>query len=137
MIGSVAIIGRNQGISLVVNLFFGTILNAAHSISTHIYSVAEQFIGNVFTASKPQIIKLYASKNFSEMWKLVFRSTQLAFYLVMMLSIVLMIEMPFVLDLWLCDVPEYTVEISRILLLAILVETQNKLARRGITRSIC
>lgn len=58
------------------------------------------------------------------MWNLVFRSAKLAFYLLMLISIPLIIEMNTILMLWLGDVPQYTVEISVLMIISMLIETQ-------------
>lgn len=123
MIGSVALISRQQGLNIVINLFFGPLLNAAHSIAQQINGVLSQFINNVYTATRSQITKLYALDKKDEMWNLVFKSSKLAFYLIMLISIPAFIEIDKVLDLWLHKVPPYTGDIARLMILAIVVET--------------
>ena len=59
--GSLAIISRQQGLNVLLNLFFGTILNAAHSIAQQINGVLTQFVNNLYMATRPQITKLYAA----------------------------------------------------------------------------
>ena len=123
MIGSVALISRQQGLNIIINLFFGPLLNAAHSIAQQINGVLTQFINNVYTATRPQITKLYASGNEEDMWNLVFKSSKLAFYLIMLISIPAFIEIDKVLGLWLHKVPPYTGNIARLMILAIVIET--------------
>lgn len=123
MIGSVALISRQQGINIVINLFFGPLLNASHSIAQQINGVLAQFINNIYMASRPQITKLYAANLMEDMWKLVFRSSKLAFYLLMLISIPAFIEMNAILKYWLHNVPAYTVSIARLMILSILIET--------------
>lgn len=123
LIGSIAVILRKQGLNIVMNLFFGTILNAAHSIAMHINGVLEQFIGNLYMASRPQITKYYAAGEIDEMWKLTYRTCLLSYYLLMIIGIVAFIEMPTVLDLWLNGYPKYTVAIARIFIICLLLET--------------
>lgn len=123
MIGAVALISRQQGVNIVINLFFGPLLNAAHSIAQHINGVFTQFVNNIYIASRPQITKSYASGQVGEMWKLVFRSSKLAFFLLMLICVPVLIEMDFVLKWWLHDVPTYTVSIARLMILSILIET--------------
>ena len=123
MIGSVALISRQQGINIVINLFFEPVLNAAHSIAQHINGVLSQFVNNIYIASRPQITKLYASGQTGEMWLLVFRSSKLAFYLLMLICIPALVEMDTVLKWWLHDVPAYTVPIARLMIVSLMVET--------------
>lgn len=123
MIGAVALISRQQGLNIVINLFFGPLLNAAHSISQQINGVLTQFINNVYMSTRPQITKLYANNETEEMWSLVFHSSKLAFYLLMILSIPLILELDKILEIWLHNVPPYTVIIGRLMILSILIET--------------
>ena len=123
MIGSVALISRQQGINIVVNLFFGPLLNAAHSIGQQLNGAVSQFINNIYVATRPQITKLYAVGNTLDMWRLVFSSSKLAFYLLMLITIPALIELEVVLKLWLHEVPAYTVAIARLMIVSILVET--------------
>ena len=123
IVGVLALIGRNQGLNIIMNLFFGTLLNAAHAIANQINGVANQFINNFYMASRPSITKLYASGKVEEMWTLVFRSAKLAFYLLMFISIPAILEMKTILKLWLKDVPQYTVSIVICLLIVALIET--------------
>lgn len=123
MIGAVALISRQQGLNIVINLFFGPLLNAAHSIGQQINGVLTQFINNVYMATRPQITKLYANNETEAMWSLVFHSSKLAFYLLMILSIPLILELDKILEIWLHNVPPYTVVIGRLMILSILIET--------------
>ena len=124
MIGSLALIGRNQGLNIVINLFFGPILNAAHSIAQQINGVLIQFINNVYLAARPQITKYYAQEQEEEMWRLTFESGKWSFYLLTFLSVPAILELRQVLNIWLHEVvPEFTYEISLFLIITLLVET--------------
>lgn len=123
IIGAIAIVLRRQGLNIVMNLFFGTILNAAHAIANQISHVIEQLVSNLYIASRPQITKYYATGNLNDMWRLVYSTSLLAFYLVMIVGIVAFIEMPTILNLWLHNVPEYTVSIARLFICCLLLET--------------
>lgn len=123
MIGSVALIFRQQGLNIVLNLFFGPLLNAAHSIAQQLNGVLTQFVNNIYIASRPQITKLYATQQIEPMWVLVKESSKMSFFLLTYLSIPAFIELDFILKLWLNDVPAYTVAITRLFIAAILIET--------------
>lgn len=122
VVGSIALLSRQQGLNIILNLFFGPLLNAAHSIAQQINGVLTQFINNIYMATRPQITKLYAAGNIFEMWSLVFSSSRLSFYLLMYLSIPVLIELDVVLHVWLGDIPQYTVGISRLMIISILIE---------------
>jgi O-antigen/teichoic acid export membrane protein len=123
MIGSIAYIFRNQGLSILINLFFGTVVNAAHAIANQICQVANAFISNLYMATRPQITKLYAADKVNEMWALVYHSRLLAFYLLTLIAVPLIIEMPYILQLWLGNVPAYTIQIADAFIFTLLIET--------------
>ncbi len=124
VIGSLATILKKQGINIIMNLFFGTILNAAHSIAIQINGVFEQFITNIYMASRPQITKLYASNQNSAMWKLSYLSNTIAFYLLMIVSIPCIVHIEFILSLWLGNtVPLYTSTIVKLIIISLLIES--------------
>lgn len=123
MIGSVALLLRQQGLNIVLNLFFGPLLNAAHSIAQQLNGVLTQFINNIYMASRPQMTKLYATGQRDAMWMLVRSSSKMSFFLLTYISIPVFIELDFILKLWLGEVPVYTVGITRLFIASLLVET--------------
>lgn len=123
MIGSLAMILRNQGLNIVQNLFFGPVVNAAHSIAQHVQGVVGRFVDNVYVASRPQITKLYAADQKEKMWELIFQSAKLAFFLMMLICIPAILELDTVLKVWLHDVPPYTAVIAKLMMLSLLIET--------------
>lgn len=125
-IGGIAVTLKNQGLSVVMNVFFGTLFNAAHGIAMHLQGVMEQVVMNLFNASRPQVIKSYANRKYDEMWKLVFRTTMMAYYLIMVMAVVLLFEMPTILGFWLHDVPAYTVHIARTFIICLMIQTNTK-----------
>jgi O-antigen/teichoic acid export membrane protein len=110
----------SQGIQLVLNLFFSTVVNAAYSIGNQVGTVLRQFADNFTTASNPQIVKYYAEGKIKEMQNLVENSTKFAFLMYFAICLPVMLEIDFVLKLWLNKVPEYTnlfTQLSIVLLL--------------------
>jgi O-antigen/teichoic acid export membrane protein len=119
--GAFAIIGMGQGLNMLLNMFFGTAVNAARGIAYQVQAAISGFGNNFMTAVRPQIIKLYAENNVAEMMKLVFASSKFSFFLVYILSLPLLLETPFVLGLWLIIVPDHTVAFCRLILINELV----------------
>lgn len=122
-IGALALAGRQQGLNIVINLFFGTLLNAAHSLAQQIYGIVNQLINNVYSASRPQITKMYSSQEIEKMWSLTFRTAKLAFFLMILIFIPLTVELDYLLNIWLDEVPDYTVSITIIMAATLLIET--------------
>lgn len=101
LFGSVTSILNNGGQTLILNIFFGPLVNAAKAISDKINSIVVSFSNNFYMAVRPQIIKSYASGDHDYMFKLVFRSSKFSFYLLFLLTLPLIILMPKILTLWL------------------------------------
>lgn len=123
IVGSLANILKQQGLNIVMNLFFGPLLNAAHSIAVQIQGLFNQFINNIYIASRPQLTKNYAKGNYKEMWTLMNFSSKTTFFLLSLIAIPVLIEGNFFLNLWLHEVPPYTHIILKLLLISLLLET--------------
>lgn len=105
-----------QGTSMLLNVFFGVVLNAASGIAGTIQGVISGFSANMTMAFRPQIIQQYAKKNYSEMLKLFTNSLRLSSLLLLLIVIPLCAELNYIVKLWLGNVPKYAVSISKILL---------------------
>ena len=130
LFGALASIARSQGINIVLNVYFGAVVNAARGIAHNVNSATSTFAGNFYTAVKPQIVKLYAQGKYEDCFQLVFRSTKLAFVLVYILALPLICFTPNILTLWLKEYPEYAVIFTRLILVVALA---NALANPLIT----
>lgn len=115
--GNFCVTARTQGVNFINNMFFGVIINAAGGIALQVQNAVIMFGGNVITAFRPRIIKMYSSGNIAEMTKLLTVGLQTSLYLVCIIALPLLIEIDYVLKLWLGDVPEYTPAIARLCLL--------------------
>lgn len=107
--GNMSVMARGQGINVLLNLFFGPIVNAASGIATQVQNAIAGFADNFLIAVRPQIVKYFASGNMQEMQKLIFNSSKFSFFLLFLISFPLILENRFVLDLWLKEVPEYSI----------------------------
>ena len=108
---------RTQGTSLIINKFFGVLLNAANSISSMVSGYILGFTWNVVTAFRPQIVKAYASNDIPRMQRDVVLCVEfcIAIYSYIAVPIILLTEQ--VLEIWLKTVPEHTAIFCRIALL--------------------
>lgn len=124
LLGSVANMLKNQGINILINLFFGPITNAANAIAYRINSAITGFTANFTTALNPQIIKTYAANEYIEMKKVLFRGGKFSFYLLMLLGFPVIFETPFILKIWLGDnVPTYTSIMTKLIIVLSMIET--------------
>lgn len=105
--GNMSVLARTQGVNMMLNIFFGPALNAAAGIATQVQSAIMSFATNVLTASRPQIIKQYAQGYPNQMISLIRNTLRLNFLLLLVISVPLMLEIDFVLKVWLKEVPAY------------------------------
>jgi len=109
---------NNQGINILINLFFGVVLNAARGIASQVDTLIQNFVRNFMTALNPQITKSYAAGNFEYMHKLVLAGARYSYYLMLFFVLPIFLETPIILKLWLKIVPDYTVIFLRFTLLS-------------------
>jgi O-antigen/teichoic acid export membrane protein len=109
MLQGTSAIAALQGVNMLLNVFHGVIANAAYGIMTQVSNAMTQFANNFFAAVNPQIIKSYAKGDMDYLHSLLFRSIKFSFLISFALAVPLIINMDFVLRLWLKTVPEYTV----------------------------
>ena len=114
--GNMAFTFRQQGANFLLNMFYGVALNAACGIASTVQGVFLQLSASVVTAFKPAIIKEYAAGKYAEMNRLLSMTTKMAMYLLMLITIVVFVRMDFILQLWLGQVPEGAVLLSRMML---------------------
>ena len=122
-LGNISAVLLLQGTNILLNMFFGPIVNAAKGVSVQIQHVINQFFTNFQTAQNPQIVKTYAAGEYQEMHKLIFRSSRISFYLALILIVPLVFKVDAVLELWLEKVPNYTGEFVVYTLLFSLIQT--------------
>lgn len=115
-----------QGINLLLNVFFGPVVNAARAVAVQVEAAIQQFSTNFQMAINPQITKTFAQGDLKAMHLLIQRSARFTFLLLFVLSLPVMIEAPYILELWLKTVPEHTVVFLRIILATIIIDSMAK-----------
>lgn len=114
--GNLASSLSGQGQNMLLNVFFGPAVNAARGVAVQVQATIHNFSSNFQMALNPQITKNYASGDLKEMHLLIQRSSRFSFFLLLCISLPLIIETPFILNVWLKNVPDYTVSFIRIML---------------------
>ena len=104
---------NGSGVNLLINIFFGVTLNAARGIAVQVNNAVSQFISNFMVALTPQITKSYAAGQLPEMHDLIFRGAKFSYFLCLLFLIPICIETDYILNLWLIEVPDYTVSFVR------------------------
>lgn len=113
-IGMASGVLRNQGVDIIVNLFFGVTISAARGIANQVSTAITKFSQSFTTAINPQITKSYATGDYERLHFLIFQGSRFTYYLLFIISFPIIIEAPYILKLWLKDVPEYSVIFTRL-----------------------
>lgn len=121
-IGSAAGVLRNQGVNILLNMFCGTVVNAAQGVATHVNSAVYGFVANFMTALNPQITKSYATGNMAYLNTLLCQGARLSYYMFFLLSLPVLIETETLLGIWLVEVPAHSVAFVRLILLTSLID---------------
>lgn len=116
LFGLVAYSGYNYGLNILLNVFFGPVVNAARGIAFQVQNAVQGFSNNFQMALNPQIIKSYAQDDFNRMHQLIFASSKYSYFLLFFLSLPIIIEAPQILSIWLTVVPDNTVNFVRLIL---------------------
>lgn len=121
--GNLAGVLYTQGLNIMLNIFFGPIVNAARGIAVQVQSTVQQFVANFQMALNPQITKTYAANNLEQMHSLMFRSARFSFLLLFFLTLPVLLETDFLLTLWLKDVPENAIIFTQLMICISLIYT--------------
>ncbi|HFZ0442402.1 TPA: lipopolysaccharide biosynthesis protein, partial [Raoultella ornithinolytica] len=120
---TLANIGLDQGINILLNIFFGPVVNAARGIAFQIKTQVTAFVGNIQMASAPQIIKYHAANKKNEMETLIYLSSRVTYYFMFLIALPLLLQTETLLRLWLIKVPPHAVIFTQLVIINILIET--------------
>jgi len=122
LLGNVALVGSNQGLNILKNMFFGVVVNAAMGIAYQVNTAVYSFVSNFQTAFTPQVTQSYAENDFEKHRKLVLQSSKFSFFMLLVISVPIFINTEFILTLWLKSIPAYTVEFVQLILIISLID---------------
>lgn len=122
-IGTTSGVLRSQGINILINVYCGPAVNAARGIAMQVNSAVSGFCTNFTTAVRPQITKSYALGKKDDYENLVMKCSKFSFFILLILFMPILSETEFIIDQWLVNVPDYTVQFVRVILLLTLVES--------------
>lgn len=121
IIGNLGFSLKDQGSNVVLNIFCGTAINAARGVALQVNGIISNFSYNFIMALNPQITKQYAAGNIQESIQLVYAGCRYSLYLLSIISIPVMVNLDYLLSLWLGTVPPYTTEFLFLALIAALI----------------
>lgn len=99
---------NTQGVNMIMNIYFGVVVNAARGIANQVNNAVQQFVNNFTMAITPQIIKSYATGNIEYSLNLTCRASRFAFFLMFIIALPVMVEADILLKFWLGSPPEYS-----------------------------
>ena len=123
IIGNMAAIGCTPVLNILLNMFFGPVVNAARGIAIQVQSAVNGFVANFQLAIFPQITKTYASGDLDRMHKLIIYGSKFSYILFFCIALPLLLETESILSFWLVEVPDHTVSFLRIVLFIMIVES--------------
>lgn len=123
---------RQQGINILINKYFGVAFNAAGGVATQASGIISTFMNNVLSAFRPQIIKEYSVGNIPRMSKLMLSECEILILLIGLIFVPLFINMDFIMELWLKNVPPYAVIFCKILLVCNALSVVTQIVQDGI-----
>lgn len=125
-LGSLAAILSNHGVNIVLNLFCGVAVNAAHAISMQLFHAVSKFVSDFTVALNPQIVKTYSAGELDKSMELVYRGAKFSYYLMFLFSVPIIFLTPEILNLWLGHYPDQTIIFVRLTLIYGLVTVLSK-----------
>lgn len=129
LFGVVSYILRNQGVAVVLNLFFNTVINAAYGIANQVNSQLRLFSEAMMQAINPQMVKNEGSGNRERVLFLTLISSRFSFFLFTIVALPIFLELEFIVGLWLVQVPESTVIFCRLIIILTMIQQ----LRSGVT----
>jgi len=123
IVGSLSYVLKNQGVNILLNIFFGPIVNASRGIALQVSSVLNNFVLSISQAVNPQIIKEYSKGNKCVMYGLVFKSTKAIYLLSLIIALPILYETKQILSLWLGEIPNYAIIFCRLVIIDVLVNS--------------
>ena len=122
LFGSLANLAAQQGLNILINIFYGVTVNAAAGIANQVSNNVYGFISNFQTAFQPQIVKTYAAQEIERFNKLIFQTSKFSYFMVIVLVMPILFTIDGILEIWLKEVPEYTAIFCRLILVYLSIE---------------
>lgn len=123
LFGSLAWVGKNQGIGVILNMFFGPVVNAAQGVAMTVRTTSTTFSANFSAALSPQIVKKYAAKDYYGMSCLLYRGSKMTYFLMLVVVVPLIFCIDFILQLWIGDHSAHMAVFCQLLLVEALIDS--------------
>lgn len=123
---------KTKGIVILINLFFGLIINAAYAVAVQVSNMVNSFVINFKQAMVPQMMSAYGAGDKHSMNRIISFGTKITFLLMLMLTLPVIFEAQFILDLWLKTPPEHSAKLVALVLIAINISSFTYFQYQGV-----
>ena len=121
--GSLANVGMEQGLSIIINFFYGVIGNAAVGVANQVNSHISGFVSNFQVALNPQLTKNEASNDRERQYMLIYKSAKFSYFIMLFLAAPIILNLDYILHIWLGNYPPHTTSICMFIIIGVLIET--------------
>ena len=121
MFGAFANAAKSQGIAIVLNIFNGVVVNSAYGIGQQVSGQLSNFSGTISKSMTPQIMQREGNGKRQSMISLALKQCHYTTLFIFIFVLPIFVEMPYVLQIWLKTVPEYSIEFCRVFVLIALI----------------
>lgn len=121
LMGNLIALAYTQGVNILLNIFFGPVINAARGVVSQVENAVKGFVTNFQMAVRPQITKSYATEDISRVQALIFLSSKLSLFLLLLFIVPIFIEAENILQIWLGEYPEHTPAFLRLILINLMI----------------
>lgn len=123
LFGSIAWAAKGQGLNVLLNLFFGTAINAAYGVANQVNVAINSFVQNFSTAVSPQIVKTYSAGEYHKTIQLIYSGSRLSFLLLLIIAFPVFACINPILHLWLVKIPDFSTSFIRLIIIISLLES--------------
>lgn len=122
-IGAASGLLRDQGGNIIINIFCGPVANASRGIAYQVNNAVHSFLSSFTTAMHPQITKSYSSGDKRYFMSLIYRGSKISYYILFLLSLPIILNTEFIVQIWLGQIPEHTISFIRLVLVLSMSES--------------
>lgn len=122
LFGNISSVAKGQGVNMVLNLFFGTVVNAAYGVTNQVYAAVNMFVSNFQLALNPQIIQNYSKGDVKQSQYLISQGSKFSFFLILILVTPVILNTDYILQLWLKNPPEHSILFIQLSLINLLID---------------
>lgn len=126
VLGAIAMVGRTQGVNMILNLFFGTAINAARGVAVQVQGALFGFVSNIPNAARPQLVESYAQGNVDRSMQLMYTISKICFISLYILVLPVVTNIDDILQIWLGEaIPDFTNTFTILILISLLIDVLN------------